>query len=131
LLASLTALPVEGRDVPLTVVIRANAGRETWTRAFRGRRMGSTLRARGEWLEEHLGPATLFFRLRVADGAVVWTLEGVRALAVPLPVARWWSRDAMRGRQGSMPIASAFPPRAWTRTIRALRAHSRRKARSS
>jgi hypothetical protein len=43
LLAALTALPAEGRDVPVTVVIRADAERETWTRAFRGQRMCSTL----------------------------------------------------------------------------------------
>lgn len=89
LLANLTALPAAGRDVPLAVVIRADAGGETWTRTFRGRRMRSTLRARGELLEEHLGPATFLFRLAAADGTIVWTLESVRALGVPLP-ATWF-----------------------------------------
>jgi hypothetical protein len=112
LLAALTALPAEGRDVPVTVVIRADAERETWTRAFRGQRMGSTLHARDGLLEEHLGPATFLFRLDAADGAIVWTLEEVRALGVPLPAA-WFrgvtSRESADGPRYRFDVRAQLP----------------------
>jgi hypothetical protein len=89
-LATLARLPAAGRDVPVTVAIRCAAGRETWTRTFGGRNMRSQLRARGQRLEERLGPAAFLFGIAAKDGSLVWTLEGVRALGIPLPVA--WFR---------------------------------------
>jgi uncharacterized protein DUF4166 len=94
-LAALTALPAAGRAVPLRVSIRADPEGETWTRTTAGRPMKSSLRARGDLLEEHLGPAVFLFRLRADAGAITWALEGVRALGLPLPVA-WFRRVTAR-----------------------------------
>jgi hypothetical protein len=111
-LAALTALPAAGRDVPVQVVIRSEGGGDTWTRTFRGRRMHSTLRARGGRLEERLGPATFFFRLRAEGGSIVWTVDGVRAVGIPLPAA-WFrgvtSRESADGPRYRFDVRAELP----------------------
>lgn len=101
LLAALTSLPAAGRDVPLTVTILSDANGETWTRAFGERRMRSSLRARGGLLEERLGPAGFRFRLATREGAIVWKLESVRALGLPLPLAWFHGVEARESADGS------------------------------
>ena len=94
-LAAAAALPRAGRDIPLRVLIRREAGCEEWTREFAGRTMRSSLRARGNLLEEALGPVRLRFALRASDGAIEWRVTAARVLGIPLP-ASWFSGVAAR-----------------------------------
>lgn len=91
LMAACTSLPPAGVG-GISVRIDADAGRETWTRVFGGRRMRSRLWARGGdgLLREHLGPMVFAFGLTVEDGAILWRIERAWLFGcVPLP-RRWF-----------------------------------------
>lgn len=93
--AAAASLPRAGRDIPVRVIIRRDAGQESWTREFEGRPMRSTLRAIQDVLEESLGPVRFRFALRAIDGAIDWQVVGVRLLGIPLPVS-WFSSVGAR-----------------------------------
>jgi hypothetical protein len=95
LIAAVMGLPRTGAEVPLAVTIEADAELERWQRAFAGRPLRSTLRARNDALEERMGPMRFAFTIAVVDGAIRWTLAGVRWVFLPLPVA-WFSGVAAR-----------------------------------
>ncbi|GMV28447.1 MAG: hypothetical protein AMXMBFR59_05720 [Rhodanobacteraceae bacterium] len=93
--ALVTGMPPAMRDAPLMVDIDATPRRERWTRHFDGHRMTSTMRRRDGRLCERLGLVTFHFRLAAVDGALTWTVERVRALGIPLPVA-WFDGVSAR-----------------------------------
>lgn len=111
LCATATRLPGAGRG-PVKVEIVAEAGQERWTRVFAQHAMRSRLWARDGVLCERLGLATFGFRLRIDEGAIVWRVERVRVLGVPLP-ARWFARVHAReyDRKGRyhFDVAAALP----------------------
>lgn len=90
LCAAATRLPRTGRG-PIKVEIVASAGQERWTRVFAHHALTSRLWSRDGLLCERLGLATFGFRLHIEGGAIVWRVERVRVLGVPLP-ARWFAR---------------------------------------
>lgn len=87
LLCAVSSLPRAGDDVPVRVTIRRDEAGETWTREFGGRLMASKLRARAGRLEERLGPTTFLFRMDAGPRGIVWHLERVRVLGLPVPVS--------------------------------------------
>lgn len=93
--ALVTGMPPAMRDAPLMVDIVATPQRERWTRHFDGHRMTSTMRRRDGRLCERLGLVTFHFRLAAVDGVLTWTVERVRALGIPLPVA-WFDGVSAR-----------------------------------
>jgi Domain of unknown function (DUF4166) len=111
-MAAAASLPRAGRDVPVRVTMRRDGEREFWTREFAGRPMRSTLRARGDVLEESLGPMRFRFALRANDGGIDWKVVGVRALGMALPVA-WFSsvgaRESASGGRYCFDIRAGMP----------------------
>ncbi|HSX61832.1 MAG TPA: peptidoglycan editing factor PgeF [Tahibacter sp.] len=93
--AFVTGMPPAMTDAPLAVDIVATSRRERWTRDFDGHRMTSTMWRRKGRLAERLGLVTFHFRLGAKDGALTWTVERVRALGIPLPVA-WFDGVSAR-----------------------------------
>jgi len=96
LLGLVTRLPPAGREIPIEVVLRRDAGGETWTRRFAGHAMRSRLREHDGLLVEALGLARFAFALEADDaGRIAWRLRGVRALGLPLPLS-WFERVEAR-----------------------------------
>lgn len=89
-----TRLPPAGTG-PIEVEIAADASGERWSRHVGGHVMRSFLRERDGCLHERLGLVTFVFRLRAREGAIDWSVIGVRALGLPLP-ARWFNGVAAR-----------------------------------
>jgi hypothetical protein len=84
--ARLAGLPLARLDVPVEVTIRANDTSEDWIRRFGGHRMQSRLAARGQRLEERLGPIVLAFELAAEQDRIVWSLHSARLAFVPVPL---------------------------------------------
>lgn len=113
LLAWATRLPPAGKG-DIEVEIDAGGHVERWTRHVGGHAMPSRLWAQDLLLCERLGLARFGFRLTLEEGVLVWRVERMRALGLPLP-ARWFygvtareSEDAGRYRfevQASLPVA--------------------------
>ena len=107
-----TGLPPAMQDAPLRVEIAATPRRETWLRNFDGHRMRSALWKRKGRLCERLGLVTFHFRLSVQKDALVWTVERVRALGLPLP-AGWFrgvkAREFERAGRYCFEVAAALP----------------------
>lgn len=79
------------------VGIFADAHGEVWTRRFGAHVMRSSLsRDRGR-LHERLGPLRFWFRLAVTNGRLVWTVERVRFLLIPLPITWFRGIAAVEG----------------------------------
>ena len=97
LFGAAAALPRASGDVVVQVRIDRRGDGEVWTRHFGGQRMQSRLWPDDGLLCERLGLVTFRFRLGVADARLVWTLQSVRALGVPLPLA--WFRG-VRAEEG-------------------------------
>lgn len=85
-----TRLPPAGH-APITVEIVALPGQERWTRHVAGHAMPSRLWSSGGLLCEKLGLVTFGFRLSAVDGAILWRVERVHVLGLPLPAA--WFED--------------------------------------
>jgi hypothetical protein len=85
-----TRLPPPGKT-PITVEIVALPSHERWTRRVAGHAMPSRLWASDGLLCEKLGLVTFGFRLSAEDGSIVWRVERVHALGLPLPAA--WFED--------------------------------------
>jgi hypothetical protein len=93
---AVASLPSAGESVPLEVRIESSGLGETWSRDFGGSTMRSTMKERGGFLEERMGPTTFRFAL-VAEGETIeWRLAGVRSLGIPLPLA-WF--DGVRAKE--------------------------------
>lgn len=113
LLAWATRLPPSGKG-GIEVEIDAGEHGERWTRHVGGHAMPSRLWVQDLLLCERLGLARFGFRLTLEDDVLVWRVERVHALGLPLP-ARWFdgvfareSEDAGRYRfevQASLPVA--------------------------
>lgn len=107
-----TGLPPAMQDAPLCVEITATPRREHWLRNFDGHRMGSAMWKRKGRLCERLGLVTFHFRLSVQNAALVWTVDRVRALGLPLP-ASWFSgvkaREFERDGRYCFEVAAALP----------------------
>lgn len=84
-MAAATRLPAPGDDQALRVTIEISASGERWTRRFADHAMPSRLWDADGLLCEHLGLATFAFRLDVEDDQLIWRVERVRALGIPLP----------------------------------------------
>jgi hypothetical protein len=83
--------------VSLVVEIVADARGEAWHRDFGGARMSSQLRLKDGLLQEWLGPVRFRFALHANDGAIWWTVAGVRVFGfVPLPASLF---DGVRCRE--------------------------------
>lgn len=97
LCARIAGLPTAANAVATTVDIAADAREETWQRDFGGRRMRSRLVLKEGLLRERLGPLRFRFALYANDGAIWWTVAGVRAFGVlPLPASLF---DGVRCRE--------------------------------
>jgi hypothetical protein len=88
LLAWATRLPPAGKGA-VEVEIDADGRRERWTRHIEGHAMPSRLWPQEGLLCEKLGLVRFGFRLTVQEGVLVWRVERVHALGLPLP-ARWF-----------------------------------------
>ena len=88
LFAWATRLPPAGQG-EVEVEIDASGEEERWTRHIGGHAMPSRLWERNGLLCEQLGLARFGFRLTVEQGGIVWRVERVTALGLPLP-ARWF-----------------------------------------
>jgi len=110
-----TRLPVEGRG-SIEVEIDSTSQHERWARKFAGRAMRSHLWVDDGLLCERLGLVTFAFRLDVeslgAGNAIVWRVENVRALGVPLPRA-WFdgvgAREYERDRRYRFDVFATMP----------------------
>ena len=92
-------LPRAGDDLPVTVVIEADAKGETWTRDFAGSRMQTRLTARDGVLNETLGPVRLRFELSADEEAIRWRAVGASVLGVPVPAAWLAGMSAREGEE--------------------------------
>lgn len=99
-MCAVSSLPRAGDDVPVRVTIRRDARGETWTREFDGRPMASSLRARGDLLEERLGPTTFLFRLHAGRERMSWRVERVRVFGIPVPAALFAGVTASESEEG-------------------------------
>jgi hypothetical protein len=106
-----TRLPPNWRGV-IEVKIDAADGRETWTRRFGEHRMASSLWARDGLLHERLGMLRFGFRLGIEDDVIVWRVEQVHALGMPLP-RRWFAgvqaRESEREGRYCFDVVAALP----------------------
>ena len=89
-----TRLPEAGIG-PIEVEIHAEDGREIWTRHVGAHAMRSRLWCKRGMLCERLGLVAFGFRLHSEDADIVWRVESVRAIGVPLPVA-WFKQVRAR-----------------------------------
>lgn len=97
LCARIAGLPRPARDVATTVDFIADARGETWQRDFGGTRMSSRLAFRDGLLRERLGPLQFRYALLANDGAIWWTVAGVRLFGMlPLPASLF---DGVRCRE--------------------------------
>ncbi|WP_262378778.1 DUF4166 domain-containing protein [Luteimonas viscosa] len=86
--AWIARLPKAGREVATSVEFSADAEGETWKRDFGGQKMVSRLSLKDGLMRERLGPLQFRFALHGNDGAIWWTVAGVRLLgALPLPAS--------------------------------------------
>ncbi|MGA9334775.1 MAG: DUF4166 domain-containing protein [Rudaea sp.] len=84
-----TSQPPAAQRVPLQVEIATTAQGECWTREFAGHPMRSVMWARDGLLCERLGLVTFAFALSVEAGELIWRVQRVHALGIPLPT-RWF-----------------------------------------
>ena len=97
LCARIAGLPRPARDVATTVDFIVDARGETWQRDFGGTRMSSRLAFRDGLLRERLGPLQFRYALLANDGAIWWTVAGVRLFGLlPLPASLF---DGVRCRE--------------------------------
>ncbi|MGJ4730697.1 DUF4166 domain-containing protein [Luteimonas sp. SDU101] len=90
-------LPAAGSDVATVVDFDCGPRREAWRRVFGAARMTSTLVLRDGLLRERLGPLQFRFALHANDGAIWWTVAGVRVFGLlPLPASLF---DGVRCRE--------------------------------
>ena len=87
LLAWIVRAPRREAEGPLRFELDAGVLREHWVRHFPGCTMASTLRLQPGLVVERIGPASLHFRLREQDGALVMDLARMRLLGLPCPRA--------------------------------------------
>jgi hypothetical protein len=88
LCARIAGLPKPMQDAPLTVEFACDARDETWKRDFDGAAMTSRLVLKKGLLRERLGPLQFRYALHANEGAIWWTVAGVRLFGlVPLPAA--------------------------------------------
>lgn len=86
LCARIAGLPKPAGDVALTVEFAADRRGETWHRDFGGQQMVTRLAMKDGLLRERMGPLQFRHALHANDGAIWWTVAGVRLLGVvPLP----------------------------------------------
>lgn len=99
-ICAVASLPPSLKDVPVVVATEELGDQERWTRSYgTSTPMCSELRRDGTLLVEHLGPATMTFRLAADCGAIVWKLVRVTALGCPLPLP-WFDVTARSGSDG-------------------------------
>jgi hypothetical protein len=111
LFAWATRLPPAGKG-EVEVEIDISGEEEKWTRHIGGHAMPSRLWERHGLLCEQLGLARFGFRLTAEQGDIVWRVERVTALGLPLP-ARWFDKvqareSQLEGRYG-FDVAAAMP----------------------
>ena len=78
LCARIAGLPPAASEVATTVDFTTDAKGETWHRDFGGHRMVSKLALKNGLLRERLGPLQFRHALHANDGAIWWTVSGVR-----------------------------------------------------
>ncbi len=97
LCARIAGLPTAASDVKTTVDFVADAKGEAWYRDFGGRKMSSRLALKDGLLRERIGPLRFRHSLHANDGAIWWTVAGVRLFGVlPLPASLF---DGVRCRE--------------------------------
>jgi hypothetical protein len=91
LLAAILGMPKPADEVPVSLKIERTADGERWVRSFSDQPLATVQWRRGDFLVEAIGPTQCWFRLYVADGALVFdhvrSAIGMRSFALPLP--RW------------------------------------------
>lgn len=88
LCARIAGLPKPMQDAPLAVEFACDARSETWKRDFNGIAMTSRLALKDGLLRERLGPLHFRHALHANEGAIWWTVAGVRLFGlVPLPAS--------------------------------------------
>jgi len=111
LFAWATRLPPAGQG-EAEVEIDASGEEERWTRHIGGHAMPSRLWEQDGLLCEQLGLARFGFRLTAEQGDIVWRVERVTALGLPLP-ARWFgnvqARESELGGRYRFDVAAAMP----------------------
>ena len=86
LIARLFGMPRAAEDVPVTVTMRCDKDKETWTRQFGHRRMESRLRAiKPGVVRESFGPFDFDMKVWVEGGVLSMTIVGWRLGPLPLP----------------------------------------------
>lgn len=94
LFAWATRLPPAGHG-EVEVEIDASVEEEEWTRHIGGHAMPSRLWEQDGLLCEQLGLVRFGFRLTAEEGGIVWRVERITALGLPLP-ARWFGKVQAR-----------------------------------
>lgn len=84
-LAGLLGSPRRATKGPIRFELDAAPGRETWTRHFPGRTMGSQMHVVGGRVVERMGAAALTFALEADGGRLRMRLERMRLLGIPCP----------------------------------------------
>lgn len=111
LFAWASRLPPAGQG-EVEVEIDASGDEEKWTRHIGGHAMPSRLWERDGLLCERLGLARFGFRLAAEQGDIVWRVERVTVLGVPLP-ARWFvnvrARESELEGRYRFDVAAALP----------------------
>lgn len=106
-----TRLPSAGRG-PVAVEIASDPSAERWTRHIGGHAMRSRLWASDGLLCERLGLVTFGFRLGVEHGQLVWRVQRVRALGVPLPARAFGAvvaRESEADGRYTFDVSAALP----------------------
>ena len=110
----LSGLPEEQHNGPVTVVLeQTRGGRERWTRYFGAARpMQSSLRRRGDYVDETIGVTTLRFKFSLEGGSIRWTAVAGRTFWLPWP--RSWLRgidgyESHRGNRYYFNVRAALP----------------------
>ena len=84
-LAGLLGSPRRATSGPIRFELDAAPGRETWTRHFPDRTMGSWMQFAEGRVVEHMGAATLTFALDTDGDRLRMRLERMRFLGIPCP----------------------------------------------
>jgi hypothetical protein len=106
LLATLLGMPKATEGAPVSLAIERAGDFERWIRTFSDRALCTSQWRSGDLLVESMGLVQCWFRLRAADGALIFdqvrATLGVRGFAVPLPR---WLAPRIEGHAGPEPEA--------------------------
>jgi hypothetical protein len=81
----LMRLPRTAQSGALRFTLEAQPARERWTRHFPHTTMSSTMKQRGAWIVERIGPVSFHFTLAARQGTLALEYRQMRVLGLPWP----------------------------------------------